>query len=149
MIKTDSGGTELWTKTFDGGGGDRGTSVREVSDGGYIVSSQMVDGAGFFKTDSDGNELWSSTNISDCHNVCETVDGGYIVLDVFDIKKLDTEGKFIWGAGSGCSFMSGAFYPNHIMGSIYQISDGGYVIIGSDGSPDVKLFKTDPSGNWP
>ncbi|MGB2770199.1 MAG: hypothetical protein WBC88_10780 [Candidatus Zixiibacteriota bacterium] len=38
LIKTDSKGDTLWARTYGGAGWDQGNSVRQTSDGGYIVA---------------------------------------------------------------------------------------------------------------
>jgi len=37
LIKTDSEGKEQWNQTFDGSGRDRGYSVQQTIDGGFII----------------------------------------------------------------------------------------------------------------
>jgi len=38
LIKTDANGDTLWTRTFGGSGDDLGSSVKQTSDNGYIIS---------------------------------------------------------------------------------------------------------------
>ena len=61
LIKTDASGNVQWAKTYGGTNNERAYSVRQTSDGGYIVAgwtySFSADGAGIFliKTDAKGN----------------------------------------------------------------------------------------------
>ena len=64
----DGGGSGgLWSETFGGQDSDRGSSVRQASDGGYIVvGTTRSYGAGDYdvwliKTDANGYEQWSKT----------------------------------------------------------------------------------------
>jgi hypothetical protein len=61
LIKTDSLGDTLWTRTFGGGSDDVGYSVQPTTDGGYIIAGMTkslgAGGADFYlvKTDADGH----------------------------------------------------------------------------------------------
>jgi hypothetical protein len=88
LIKTDSLGDTLWTKTHGGPLDDRGYSVDQTSDGGYILMGYTESfGAGnkdvwLIKTDSLGDTIWTCTfggTEDDCgYSVEETSDGFYI-----------------------------------------------------------------------
>jgi hypothetical protein len=95
FIKTDVDGKELWSKTFRRGccdyGASYGVSVRQTTDGGYIIvgGTDSCDPAGIpdvylVKTDADGNELWSKTfggsGSEGGYSVQQTTDGGYILV---------------------------------------------------------------------
>lgn len=59
LIKTNSNGDTLWTKTFGSGDSDWGNFVRQTQDGGYIITG-MTRASGdiyFIKTDSNGSPM--------------------------------------------------------------------------------------------
>ncbi len=91
LLKTDASGTLLWTKTFgERGAPDVGSSVRQTTDGGYIITGgivvfsplRLLDVA-MLKTDGNGNLQWlkfyGGTNGDVGKSVQQTTDGGYIV----------------------------------------------------------------------
>jgi len=93
LIKTDSNGNKVWEKTFGGSGEDVGTSIRQTSDGGYIVVGWTDSyGAGkddvyLIKTDTSGNKVWEKTFGGSGEDdwgrsVQQTSDGGYIIAGV-------------------------------------------------------------------
>jgi hypothetical protein len=100
LIKTDSTGDTLWTRTYGGNGNDCGFFVEQTTDGGYIVSAHAGSSC-LIKTDSTGDTLWSRTcGGSEGHSVQQTKDGGYIIVagggDAL-LTKLDSFGNTCTG----------------------------------------------------
>ena len=160
LIKTDSQGNEEWNQTFGGSGYDRGSSVEQTMDGGYVITggTQSFGSGGsdsnvwLIKTDSQGNEEWNQTfGGGGGNSVKQTNDGGYVVIGGTDSEenvwliKTDSQGNEEWNQTYG-----GSEDDHGISGE--QTTDGGYIITGSTrsynrGRYDVYLIKTDPNGN--
>jgi hypothetical protein len=165
LIKTDSNGNEEWSQTFGGSGHDRGHSVQQCSDGGYILggfTGSFGNGSldiWVIKTDPNGNEIWSQTyggeGIDSGYSVQQTIEGGYIItgytgssgnggVDVWLIKT-DSGGNEEWSQ----TFGGGS---EDIGYSVQQTMDAGYIITGTtfsfgNGNRDAWLIKIDTEGN--
>jgi len=146
-----------WTKTFGGVADERGYSVQQTSDGGYIVAGSTGRDIYLLKTTASGNKIWektfdlNATNIG--RSVQQTTDGGYIVagwtesyLHTGDVclMKTNSSGDTEWTKTYGDTFCQRGY-------SVQQTSDGGYVVVGSTGPTETKcnvyLIKTNGSGN--
>ncbi len=88
LLKIDKNGDILWEKTFPTSDLDRGVSVAQTSEGGYIIAGHYFNGlkpdARLIKTDSNGNQEWIKTYGKSIRHdgffsVQQTSDGGYIL----------------------------------------------------------------------
>jgi hypothetical protein len=88
--KTDPKGKKLWSKSFGGEKYDRGNSIQEISDNGFIIlGNTQSSGAGeadvyLIKTSADGEVIWEKTfggkNFDRGNFVRETSDGGFVII---------------------------------------------------------------------
>ena len=83
VVRTDSLGNVLWTKTFGGPNTDFPGEGIKTSDGNYLISGTLYsDDAWLFKLDDNGDTLWTmnvlqwTTDVF--RSVVEATDGGYI-----------------------------------------------------------------------
>ncbi|MBN1860297.1 MAG: PKD domain-containing protein [Candidatus Thermoplasmatota archaeon] len=166
LIKTDSQGDEEWNKIFGGAYDDGGTTVQQITDGGYVISGYTssygtgsVD-AWLIKTDELGNQEWNKTlggySSDGAWCVQQTTDGGYVLTGwTFSsgpgyvgnawLVKTDNEGNQQWSHAFGGDDVDRGYH-------VQQTTDSGFIITGytssfGAGLDDVLLIKTDSSGN--
>lgn len=143
----DNAPPKEWDRTFDGSGDDWASSVRQTSDGGYVLAGSTNSfGAGgddfwLVKTDAQGNKEWSRTfggSSSDlAYSVQQTSDSGYILAGYtwsfgagskdFWLVKTDVAGNKEWDRTFGGLVSDRAY-------SVQQTADGGYILAGGTGS---------------
>jgi hypothetical protein len=165
LIKTDTSGDTVWTRTYGGTGVELGASVQQTSDGGYIIGGMTNSfGAGSYdayliKTDASGDTVWTrtygGTGLDGGGSVQQTSDGGYIFAgytssfgaggDDFYLIRTDASGDPVWTRTYGGTGEDAGV-------SIQQTSTGRYIIAGytdsfGAGSYDVYLIRV-REHNW-
>jgi hypothetical protein len=166
LVKTNSSGDTLWTRTFGTSYPDWAYSIQQTSDGGYIIGGTTYPSgaelhAFLVKTDASGDTLWSREYgyVWDDYGYCvrQTADGGYIVSgttysygdtlhsgDVW-LFKTNSSGNTLWSRYYGGT-------ANDFGYGVQQTTDGGYIVTGATRSfgfdySQVYLVKTNASGD--
>lgn len=165
VIKTNSAGDTLWTKTYGGTGNDYGRSGQIAPGTGYAVGgytwSYGQGGSDFYlvRINQNGDTLWTrtygGTGYDEAYSLAVTPDRGYILagstnsfgagaFDVY-VVKADSLGRLKWARTYGGTENDEAY-------SVQPTQDGGYIVAGAtrsfgltDGA--VYLIKTDSIGD--
>ena len=150
-----------WQKTLGGPGGDHAQSIIQTLDGGYIVAGLCSSNGGNVTGNHGSRDYWivklstigviqwqkslGGTSVDGANSICQTTDGGYVVAgysnsnngDVtgnhgsqdYWIVKLSSTGIIQWQKSLGGT-------SNEEANSIYQTTDGGYIVAGYSFSSD-------------
>ena len=147
LVRTDSLGETLWTRTFGGALADYGHDILLTADSGFIiVGTTLSSGHGkedlyLIRTNRYGDLLWSKTyggaQSDEGWSIKTTRDNGYILCgttasagagygDLW-LFKVNANGDSVWakmfgGAGGESGF------------AVRETSDGGFVAVGATGS---------------
>lgn len=168
LVKTDSNGTHLWSKTYGGNGIENAYSIRQTMDRGFIIAGETNSfGAGGYdmyivKTDSVGAIQWTVTVGGTGDETARSIktigmNGGYIVVgsttsyganpgatsDIY-LVKLSSSGAVLWKRTIGG--------VNDEWGtSVERVNQDGSFIVGGTTDPgtgmtDMCLIRTDSTG---
>ncbi len=164
IVKTDSTGDTLWTKTYGGINDDEAKSIKQTNDGGYIltgITKSFGDVNGdiyVIKTNSMGDTLWTKTYGSngndESNQIIETSGGGYMLAGYTENTSTNNNEAFILKTNiNGDTIFTKKFgSPNDAKAySVYQTSDGNYVWTGKlkfGNDYRIYLYKIDYLGNW-
>ena len=125
VIKLDSSGNMTWQKSFGGSDSELAYSVRQTTDGGYIVSGGSYSTDGDITNNHGGQDFW--------------------------VIKLDSSGTLTWEKSFGGSGDEGAYSVeqandgNYVLGGFASSSDGD--VTANYGSNDYWIVKIDQSAN--
>lgn len=146
LIKLDPAGNLVWDNISKWVINGTGKSVKQTSDGGFIVCGQKSTGGNddvfLIKTNQNGDSLWTEKFGGAAgdysYSVTQTPDSGYVLcgstrtggLDYMYVIKTKKDGSLIWQKK----------YFTGTANSIAQTNDNCYIVSGS------MLMKTDTSG---
>ncbi|REC74050.1 T9SS C-terminal target domain-containing protein [Chryseobacterium elymi] len=160
VVKMDASGTVQWQKSLGGSSDDKGSSIKQTTDGGYIIvgSTSSLDGDvtenkgmsdyWVIKLDPSGNIQWQKTYGSSQEDqglsVAQTTDGGYVAAGTAGAPDEDVIGNHsndFWilklnslGNIQWQKSIGGSGYE--YLKTIQQTTDNGYIITGWLGSND-------------
>ena len=165
LIRINSLGDSLWTKTFGGENIDQGSDIISFENGGFmLLGSTTSYGNGgadiwIIKTDSNGNEEWNHSygGGSDDYgqSILQTSDGGYIIRSVIEsfgdgntavgLLRINSTGDELWSKTFGGSGGAGG-------NALQETYEGGYILVCNyynhgNSAYDIWLIKINPSGN--
>ncbi len=165
VVKTDSLGQVLWTRTYGGAIADEAYDVLAIGTSGFLVAGRTYSfGAGNFdmyllRLDAEGDTLWTRTyggTITDgAQRVIATSDGGFLLVgytysfgagnyDAYAVK-VDSAGQMLWQHPFGG--------PDDDVGTdAVETPDGGFLLVGysytyAQGPEDGYLVKVRPDGS--
>lgn len=144
LIRLDLNGDIVWEKAYGGTGNEVAYSVRQTSDGGFVVAGSTTSFGAvetdfwILKVDSGGVAGWQKTyggsESETAYSIQQTNDGGYVVAGStssfgagnsdFWVIKLDVNGNIVWQKTYGGT-------QDDIAYSVRQTSGGEYIVAGS------------------
>ena len=155
VVKTDSDGNLQWQKCYGGSSSEEGNSIRNTSDGGYIIAGSAASNNGDVSGGHGTNDFWvlkitaagavswqkcfGGNSFEWAQDIQQTTDGGYIVAGSTHSTVGDVSGNHggedAWVVKLDAS---GNLQWQRCIGgtgtdssrSVAQTQDGGYILVG-------------------
>ena len=158
----DSDGTNFWEKNLGGSSYDKANSIKETSDGGYIITgrTKSIDNdLSGVKTTTD-NDSWviklkadksidwqktfGSSNFDEASNVIETSDNGYLISGVAEDVSGNKEAWVVKLAQDGLEQWQNNYSGNFADGvEMTKITGAKYILSGLDDNQDLRMIQID------
>lgn len=116
VIKADSNGSLVWSKTYGSSQNDKGYGIVATNDGNYVVSGYVSSGDGdvstfegfhdywIFKISPTGDIIWEKSfgfsGSDQAKGLIATNDGGYLVSGFFDVTASGGQGNDLQGGAN-------------------------------------------------
>ena len=141
LIRTDSFGDTLWTKTYGGDSTDLGFSITTASDGGFVIAGRtqsfgvVGEEAYVIRADSNGDSLWTHTYGDTSHDLIShvepTQDSGFIMVGSslsfpegdYYVIRTNSNGDTVWVRNFGGEMTEWGY-------AIRETNDSNYVCVG-------------------
>ncbi len=139
LLRVDSNGDSLWTKTYGDTVNTYGLSVTQTSDGGFAVLGTSGNKVKTFimKTDSNGDSLWVKTlgwNLyDDGVRIYQTGDEGYIICGNTVTSSPTSDGWLVKTDGNGDTLWTRTYGTSGLYDyfeDVQQTDDGSYIVVG-------------------
>jgi hypothetical protein len=167
LIRVDTAGQLLWSKTYLSNAIVSGGEVKSTNDGGFIIANGWNASILILKTDSLGNMEWAKyfNNVACGHpgsdllcanTIDQTTDHGYVIgccnmrSGLYTepvLIKIDSSGNLIWTKG----YFRNNFNKGGEICCVKETADLGFAFVGGIGTPfeisDIYFGKTDSNGN--
>lgn len=162
VIKTDSAGNILWSRTFNGGYSDYCYSILLSKDNNFVFCGTIdipgvANNVSLIKVNQNGTVIWSKayggTGDDGGYFVSQTSDGGYVVVGYTDsfgagqfdayLIKTDDAGSLKWSKTFGDIYDDELYYAE-------EMANGDYFLAGYDilsGSRWISGIKVDNNGD--
>ena len=165
LLKTDSLGNVIWSKTYGWTTDERPWKIRATNDGNYIFAGSTNWGPGINniyigKIDSVGNHLFrkwvGGSGIDQATDLGATTNGGFIIAGItnsfgageseYILINFDSNGDTLWTKTFGWAGQEECY-------AVSQTTDGGFIMAGYSTMnpgliPHACLVKTDSIGNF-
>lgn len=166
LVRLDSEGDTLWTKTYGGTGEESGESIALASDGGFFLGGITESfGAGkkdmyIIKTNAFGDTVWTKTYGGEeddmCYGVAEAIDGGYVFVGGTYSNTAGKSDFYLRKDGGNQHWTRIESKPgdNFLTDVIVEPVTGwvavtGYGTEGTDfGGEDFRIIRFDANSNW-
>lgn len=164
VVRTDSGGSELWSRAFGSPTTDRAFGIDLSPDGGALIAGFQGENPEtmnilLLRIDAEGNELWRRTlegnRFDVAHDVLRLPDGGFVISgytssfspgdqDGF-LMRLSDEGRMLWMK------MYGDDADDRVLHAALM-ADGGFALVGYSKPVagkiwDMVIRRVDPHGS--